>query len=213
MAYREILCDLIARYPGLAVVEEGLLAAHALLRECFAAGGKLLVAGNGGSAADADHIVGELMKGFLKKRPLNDEVYKKLLALDPERGMRLGEALQGALPAIALTEHSALSTAFANDRDSHAVFAQQVWGYGKAGDVLLCLSTSGNAENLMLAAVTAHAKGMRVVLLTGESGGRLAAVADATVRLPARDTYLVQELQLPVYHALCMMLESDFFEV
>lgn len=213
MAYRDILRDLMDRHPALASLEADMLATHSLLRDCFAAGGKLLVAGNGGAAADADHIVGELMKGFLKKRPLNDEVYQKMLALDRERGARLGEALQGALPAIALTEHSALSTAFANDRDSHAVFAQQVWGYGREGDVLLCLSTSGNAENLMLAAVTAHAKGMQVVLLTGEGGGRLSAVADAVIRVPARQTHLVQELYVPVYHALCMMLESDFFEI
>ena len=212
MAYREIWRETAARIPALLPAEEAVMAAHAALRDCFAAGGKLLVGGNGGSAADAEHIVSELMKGFVKARALNEEACCALVAADADLGFRLASTLQGALPAIALGAHTALSTAFANDRDPVAAFAQQVWGYGREGDVLLAISTSGNAENLCLAAVAAKAKGMRVIALTGSSGGKLRGLADIAICVPEHSTHRVQELHLPLYHALCMMLESDFFE-
>lgn len=212
MTNQQIWSELVARYPALACTEKDVFSAHRLLRDCFAAGGKLMVAGNGGSAADADHIVGELMKGFVKKRPLNDTFRAKLTAVDAENGALLADTLQGALPAMTLTGHTALATAFANDRDPVAAMAQQVLGYGREGDVLLCLSTSGNAKNLVLAATVAKAVGVSVLLITGADGGSLAALADGVIRLPATKTHLVQELHLPLYHALCMMLESDFFE-
>ena len=171
-----------------------------------------MIAGNGGRAADSDHIVGELMKGFVKRRPLSEELKQALAAADPIRGKELAEKLQGALPAIALTNHAALSSAFANDVDGVLSYAQQVNGYGRAGDVFLGISTSGNAENVMYAAVTARAKGMRVIALTGKTGGKLGAFADISIIVPEQETYKIQELHLPIYHALCLMLEERFYE-
>ncbi len=211
MTHFEILDDLTARYPALTVAKEDILAAFDAIKASFAAGGKLLVAGNGGSAADAEHFVGELMKCFRLRRPLGDEARAALLAADPKRGAALADMLAGALPAIALTGHAALSTAVMNDDDAIAIFAQQLWGFGKKGDILLAISTSGNAENLLLATAAAHAKGMQVILLTGEGGGALAPLADIVIKAPARLTHHVQELHLPIYHALAMMLENEFF--
>ena len=180
--------------------------------ECYENGGKLLIVGNGGSAADSEHIVGELMKGFVKHRPVDDAMRKALSEVDPARGAALAEKLQGGLPAIALTAHTALSTAFANDMDPVMCYAQQVHGYGKPGDVFLGISTSGNAENVMYAAVTAKAKGMKVVALTGKDGGKLAKISDVAMIMPEQETYKIQELHLPVYHVLCLMLEEHFYE-
>ena len=193
-------------------VREDIEAVYGILERCYENGGKLLIAGNGGSAADAEHIVGELMKGFVKRRPVTEEMKEALEKADPVRGKELSEKLQGGLPAIALVDHAALSTAFANDVDGMLSYAQQVNGYGKPGDVFLGISTSGNAENVMYAAVTAKAKGMQVVGLTGKDGGKLAGIADAAVIVPEMETYKIQELHLPVYHALCLMLEHRFYE-
>lgn len=207
-----MLDKLIERYPSLAGIREEMEEAYRILEECFAGGGKLLIAGNGGSAADSEHIVGELMKGFVKRRPLPQEMKKALEAADPERGAVLALKLQGGLPAIALTNHAALSSAFANDVDGVLSYAQQVNGYGRPGDVLLGISTSGNAENVMYAAVTAKAKGMKVLALTGKDGGKLGRIADTAIIVPEKETYKIQELHLPVYHALCLMLEERFYE-
>ena len=207
-----MLDELIKRYPILERVREDIEAVYGILERCYENGGKLLIAGNGGSAADAEHIVGELMKGFVKRRPVTEEMKEALEKEDPVRGKELSEKLQGGLPAIALVDHAALSTAFANDVDGMLSYAQQVNGYGKPGDVFLGISTSGNAENVMYAAVTAKAKGMQVVGLTGKDGGKLAGIADAAVIVPEMETYKIQELHLPVYHALCLMLEHRFYE-
>ena len=207
-----MLDELIKRYPILERVREDIEAVYGILERCYENGGKLLIAGNGGSAADAEHIVGELMKGFVKRRPVTEEMKEALEKADPVRGKELSEKLQGGLPAIALVDHAALSTAFANDVDGMLSYAQQVNGYGKRGDVFLGMSTSGNAENVMYAAVTAKAKGMQVVGLTGKDGGKLAGIADAAVIVPEMETYKIQELHLPVYHALCLMLEHRFYE-
>ena len=207
-----MLDELIKRYPILERVREDIGAVYGILERCYETGGKLLIAGNGGSAADAEHIVGELMKGFVKRRPVTEEMKEALEKADPVRGKELSEKLQGGLPAIALVDHAALSTAFANDVDGMLSYAQQVNGYGKPGDVFLGISTSGNAENVMYAAVTAKAKGMKVVGLTGKDGGKLAGIADAAVIVPEMETYKIQELHLPVYHALCLMLEHRFYE-
>ena len=166
--------------------------------------------GNGGSAADSEHIVGELMKSFKKRRPIDAETQKAHSFLG-ERGELLGKTLEGTLRAIALTTHTALSTAFANDKLPAATYAQQVYGYADRGDVLLAISTSGNAENCALAAVTARAKGVRVVALTGKNESKLSSLADVSIRVPETETYKVQELHLPVYHCLCAMLEEEFF--
>ena len=207
-----MLDELIKRYPILERVREDIEAVYGILERCYENGGKLLIAGNGGSAADAEHIVGELMKGFVKRRPVTEEMKEALEKADPVRGKELSEKLQGGLPAIALVDHAALSTAFANDVDGMLSYAQQVNGYGKPGDVFLGISTSGNAENVMYAAETAKAKGMQVVGLTGKDGGKLAGIADAAVIVPEMETYKIQELHLPVYHALCLMLEHRFYE-
>lgn len=208
----EYLDELISRYPVLAPVKADIRTAYETMKECYERGGKLLIAGNGGSCADSEHIVGELMKGFVKRRPVTEEMKEALEKADPVRGKELSEKLQGGLPAIALVDHAALSTAFANDVDGMLSYAQQVNGYGKPGDVFLGISTSGNAENVMYAAVTAKAKGMKVVGLTGKDGGKLAGIADAAVIVPEMETYKIQELHLPVYHALCLMLEHRFYE-
>ena len=211
MTHNEILADLLARHPALSCIKEDILAAFEMLAACFRGGNKLLVGGNGGSAADAEHIAGELMKCFEKKRPLSHDEKAALTNADALYGARLADMLVGTLPVISLTGHAALSTATMNDCDAVAIFAQQVWGYGKEGDVLLAISTSGNAESLLLAATAARARGMKIILLTGKDGGKLKALADLSICVPADKTYLVQELHLPVYHALCMMLEDSFF--
>lgn len=204
---------LIRRYPILSVCREDIAKAYDILETCFAGGNKLLVAGNGGSCADAEHIVGELMKGFKLPRRSAEEFAEKLRAVDPVRGEELAEKLQGGLPAIALSGHQGLNTAYINDVENGGLlmYAQQVNGYGKAGDVFLGISTSGNSKNVMYAAVVARAKGMKVLGLTGSKGGQLAEIADVAIKVPETETYMIQELHLPVYHALCLMLEEKFF--
>lgn len=207
----DCLEQLLERYPVLESQREAILKGYLLLEACYRSGGKLLVAGNGGSASDSEHIVGELMKGFKKARRVGEDVKEILTGIDGERGKLLGEKLQGGLPAIALTGHPALSSAYANDESPECVYAQQIYGYGKKGDVFLGISTSGNAENVMYAAVVARAKGLAVIGLTGEAGGELGKFADVAVKAPARETYQIQELHLPIYHCWCMMLEERFF--
>ncbi len=197
------LTHLIERYPALAQMRGAIEQAYRILEECYENGSKLLVCGNGGSAADSDHIVGELMKGFYKQRMLPEEERKRF--------GEQGEKLQGALPAIALTQHGALSTAFLNDVDPAMVFAQQVYGYGRGGDVFLGLSTSGNSANVVLAAKVAAAKGMKVITMTGRNGGKLKELSDVCMIVPAQVTADIQEYHLPVYHTLCAMLEEHFF--
>lgn len=205
------LAELVERYPVLEPVKEEIYAVYEIMRDCFASGHKLLVAGNGGSAADAEHIVGELMKGFVKQRQIPEEMAEKLWHIDLETGEELANKLQGALPAIALTGHNALSTAFLNDVDGRLTYAQQVYGYGVAGDVFLGITTSGNAANVHYASITAKAKGMKVVGLTGKDGGVLRTDADVAIIVPEKETYKIQELHLPIYHTLCLMLEEYFF--
>jgi len=205
------LALLVERYPALASCSESIMEMFELIVGCYEGGGTLLVCGNGGSAADAEHIVGELMKSFKNPRTISPEFKSALRAVDEGLGCKLADNLQGALPAIALDGHPALSTAYMNDCEPLLCFAQQVNGYGRRGDVLLCISTSGNSENVLYAAVTAKAKGMAVVGLTGQKESRLSRLADACVRVPEVETYMVQELHLPVYHCLCLMLEDRFF--
>ncbi len=204
---------LIERYPQLAPVREDIYNAFRLLVDCYRNRGKLLVTGNGGSAADSEHIVGELMKAFIRKRRLEPQARQALADVDAELGATLGEHLQGALPAIALDGHVALSTAYQNDCEPLLCFAQQVNGYGNEGDVFLGISTSGNSRNVIYAAVTAKAKGLKVIGLTGARESKLSDLADVCIRVPETETYKIQELHLPVYHALCLMLEEEFFEM
>ena len=202
---------LVERYPSLESAKEDIIAAYLLMEECYENGGKLLVAGNGGSAADAEHIVGELMKGFKLSRKPDHAFSEKLVAENQELGLVLAENLQGALPAIALDGHLALSTAYMNDCEPLLCFAQQVNGYGKAGDIFLGISTSGNSKNVLFAATTAHAKGMKVIGLTGAKDSKLKDMSDVCIKTPQTETYMIQELHLPIYHCLCRMLEDKFF--
>lgn len=202
---------LIDRYPMLMECREDVIKAYEILEESYSSGRKLLVCGNGGSASDSEHIVGELMKEFKLKRKVYSDQAAALKAIDMELGQVLAENLQGALPAICLTGHSALTTAFMNDANADLVFAQQVNGYGKPGDVFLGISTSGNSKNVLYAAVNAKAKGLKVIGLTGAKENKLMKYADVCIRVPEIETYKIQELHLPVYHCLCLMLEDKFF--
>ena len=202
---------LVERYPSLESAKNDIVAAYLLLEESYENGGKLLVAGNGGSAADAEHIVGELMKGFKLPRKPEADFAEKLVEENQELGSVLAENLQGALPAIALDGHPALSTAYMNDCEPLLCFAQQVNGYGKLGDVFLGISTSGNSKKVLYAATTAHAKGMKVIGLTGAKDSKLKDMSDVCIKAPQTETYMIQELHLPIYHCLCLMLEDKFF--
>lgn len=202
---------LIERYPVLEKCREDIIKAYLVMEECYTRDGKLMIAGNGGSAADSEHIAGELMKRFKIARTVPAEFAEKLKRVDPVRGKNLAENLERGLMAIPLVAHEALSTAYINDVDGLGVFAQQLYGFGREGDVFLGISTSGNSRNVMSATVVARALGIKVIGLTGEKGGELAEVADVAVRVPSSETYMIQELHLPVYHCWCLMLEDKFF--
>lgn len=205
--------ELFDRYPNLSACEQDLSAALDAIIRTYEQGGKLLICGNGGSAADAEHIVGELMKGFLKKRPLSTEQRAALQANCPLLDADILDALQGGLPAVSLCSATALATAVANDTDPSLIYAQAVMALGKPQDTLLAISTSGNAENVLTAAKVAKGLGMTTIALTGENGGRVAKVAGITIRAPERETYKVQELHLPIYHWLCAKTEAYFFDL
>lgn len=205
--------EFIERYPTLNVCKEQIMTAYKILEECYTTGHKLLVAGNGGSCADSEHIVGELMKGFKSPRLLSPEFQNKLIQIDAELGKILANSLQKPLTAISLTEHQGLNTAFINDVDNGGIltFAQQILGYGNPGDVFLGISTSGNSKNISYAAITAKALGCKVIGLTGKDGGTLANRADCAIIVPCNETFMIQEYHLPIYHLLCLMLEEHFF--
>ena len=208
---------LIARYPALEPCGGDIRAAIEALVLCYRTGGKLIVCGNGGSASDAEHIVGELMKGFLLPRHLDEAMLDKLHAVcdakDPRAVDYFMQNLQGALPAISLPSQLAISTAFSNDQAPDLTFAQQVLGLGKEGDILLGITTSGNSKNVIYAFEIAKALGLTTVALTGTPGGRVAAddLADIVIKAPASETYVIQEYHLPIYHALCIAAEEEFF--
>lgn len=206
--------ELIKRYPKLLICKESIEKAYEILKECYSNGNKLLIAGNGGSCADAEHIVGELMKGFKSKRILNADLKNKLKEIDAIRGEELAENLQEALPAIALDGHQGLNTAFTNDVENGGLltYAQQIMGYGNKGDIFLAISTSGNSKNIMYACIIAKAKGLKVIGLTGKGGGELAKIADCAIIVPSNETFEIQEYHLPIYHCLCLMIENVFFE-
>lgn len=204
----EIIASLVDRYPELACCEGQVRSACAVLAESFRSGGKLLVCGNGGSAADSEHVVGELMKSFRFKRPV-DGAFRA--AYREANGHDVPEWLEGALPAIALSSHTALSTAFSNDEDPVGSFAQQVYGCGRPGDVLLAISTSGNSRNVVEAAKVARARDMDIISLTGAGRSRLFLLSSACVQVPRDETFQVQELHLPVYHCLCACVEAELY--
>ncbi|WP_159649561.1 D-sedoheptulose-7-phosphate isomerase [Erysipelothrix aquatica] len=211
--YQKILLDdLVSRYTCLSVSKESIWNAFIILRESYESSGKLIIAGNGGSASDSNHIVGELMKGFNSHRKLEDKSVERFKDVAGEYGVSLAHKLQGSLPAISLSAHTALISAVVNDVDGDMIYAQQVYGYGNKNDVFLGISTSGNALNVYNAAVVAKERGMKVIALTGEKASRLSKISDLTIRVPEVETFKIQELHLPVYHTLCLMLESYFFD-
>lgn len=203
--------ELCIRYPVLSVCKNDIEKAAEALIESFENGGKLLVAGNGGSCADSDHISGELLKSFVKKRRPSVELLDSIRKINPETGDYLADKLQGSLPVIALTNNTALMTASLNDVDGNVMFAQQVNGYGKEGDVFLGISTSGNSKDIVYPTVVAKAKGLMTVALTGKDGGKLKGIADICIVVPEQETFKIQELHLPVYHALCLEIEEYFW--
>lgn len=202
--------NLVMRYPKLISVKTDISNAYNILELTYTNGGKVLCCGNGGSCADADHIVGELMKSFKFKRAISDDV-KESLIKQGDLGIKLASNLEGALPAISLNSHNALSSAYINDTNAEMVYAQLLYGFGKTGDTLIALTTSGNSKNCVYAAVTAKALGINVIALTGQNGGKISEIADITIKVPELETYLIQELHLPIYHCLCAMLEEKFF--
>ena len=199
------ITDLIKRYNELSVCEGSIKNATEIIINSYKTSNKLLICGNGGSAADSEHIVGELMKGFCLPRKISKELADKI------NDKELTDSLQYGLPAISLVSHTALSTAFANDQMPTAVFAQQVLGYGKEGDILLCISTSGNSKNCVYAAEVAKALNMKVISLTGEKDSKLKELSDVTIQAPSKETYKIQEYHLPIYHAMCLAIEYEFF--
>ena len=208
----KILVVLFEKYPELETCKEDIEKALKLLIACYQGSGMVMTCGNGGSAADSEHIVGELMKGFKSKRSLPDVEKAKFRALFKEDGNYIGHRLQGALASISLTSNVSLNTAFANDVAADMIFAQQVYGYGKPGDVLICLSTSGNSLNIIRAIQVAKATGISTVGFTGQDGGKMKDLCDVTIRVPKNSTPDIQELHLPVYHAIYLILEKEFFE-
>lgn len=205
------LNQLIVKYPDLEPCHSDIQEAFEAIKQSFEQGGKMLLAGNGGSAADCEHVVGELMKGFMSPRQLPNNQRAKLMMHGEEQGAYLADHLQGALPAISLVSHTAYATAFNNDVAADMVFAQQVFGYGRPEDTLVVFSTSGNSSNIVHAVQVAKSIGVTTIALTGEGGGRLKELCDVMIRVPYRSTPDIQERHLPIYHVLCMMLEEAFF--
>lgn len=204
--------ELFNRFPELRVCKDDINKSFSIIKECYENKGKVLICGNGGSCADAEHIVGELMKGFRLKRKIDQEKRAKLLKHYPESGTYLADHLQGALPAISLNSHAALSSAFINDVASDMVYAQQVFGYGNEVDVLIGISTSGNALNVINAVKVANSFGLKTIGFTGRTGGKLKDLCNVSIKVPSAQTYKIQEYHLPIYHTLCLMIESYFFK-
>lgn len=212
MKKEDILDELIRRYPALDSCKEEIWEACQVVIHCYSNQGKLLLCGNGGSCADADHIVGELMKSFERKRSIDKTLEDSLKSVSGERGAFIADRLQGALPAISLNAHSALYSAISNDMDANLVFAQQVAGYGQKNDVLIAMSTSGNSQNIVDAAITAKAKGLKVIGLTGQNGGRMKPYCDIAICVPSLSTPEIQEYHQPIYHTICRIVENSFYQ-
>lgn len=209
----EIFQQMLVKNPDLQAQGENILKAYEIIDECYQNGGKVLICGNGGSAADSEHIVGELMKGFILRRPINNKMRDNLQKLFPNDGQYLADNLQGALPAISLVSHTSLASAYINDIQADMVFAQQVFGYGRQYDVLLGISTSGNSANVLNAVKIAKSLELKTIGLTGENGGKMKKFCDVTICAPDTETYRIQEYHLPIYHALCAMIEENFFGI
>lgn len=211
MGDKKIIKDLCSRYPQLNSVASAIEEAAESLIKCYSSEGKLLVCGNGGSSSDSDHLVGELMKSFELKRAIKSNIAENLIQVSPERGEFLAQKLEGGLPAISLSSQTALTTAVSNDIDASLIFAQQIIGYGTAGDILIAISTSGNSQNVIDACITARALNMKVIGLTGIAGGKMKQYCDILINVPEKRTAYIQELHLPVIHTLCNIIENHFY--
>ncbi len=209
---QEILDGLITRYPALSGCRESIWDAFEMLFACLKEGKKLVLCGNGGSCADCDHITGELLKGFCKGRPLQETEKEALRKIDLERGEMLSNKLQKGLAVVNLCANTAAMTAVANDTDADLIFAQQLMGLGKEGDVLVCICPRGSAENILNAIAAARLQRMKILGMTAWDGGKMKGLCDVLIAAPEREVYCVQEMHLPIYHALCLMLEVAFFE-
>jgi D-sedoheptulose 7-phosphate isomerase len=208
---KAIFDNLFVRYPALQSVSEPIRASFDALKKCYSSGGKVLACGNGGSASDSDHLIGELMKKFGRKRPVTPKFRQKLMLLNIESADYLADNLEMPLTAISLVSQTGLITAITNDISGDMIFAQQVLGYGKPGDILFAFSTSGNSKNVVNAINVARACEMTTIGFTGEHGGILKGICDISIRVPATQTYLIQEYHFPIYHALCLMIEEEMF--
>lgn len=208
----QILSDLIVRYPMLKSCEAEILDSFNLIYESYRLNGTLICAGNGGSSADCDHITGELLKSFKIKRSICDDFNNDFKQAFPEDFDKITSSLEGALPAISLPSMSCVTSAFANDVDSSMVFAQLIYGLGNQNDVFLAISTSGNSANIVNAIKVAKVKKIKTIGLTGVTGGECVKYCDVCIKVPEEETYKIQELHLPIYHALCSMLEIAFFD-
>lgn len=211
MKRKVLLDELIRNYPELSELRDSIDKVSGIIVKCYTAGGKLLICGNGGSSSDSCHIAGELMKSFERERPLDVSLKNRLADISADRGKYLADKLEHGLPAISLSAHSSLITAICNDIDPQLIFAQQILGYGEEKDVLLAISTSGNSENIIDACITARAMNMTVVGITGRSGGKMKEYCDILINVPRERTAAVQEIQLPVYHTICRIVEEYFY--
>lgn len=206
-----IMAALLKRYPELKTCHREIEEAYTVLIRCFQGGGLLLVAGNGGSAADSEHISGELLKSFRLRRGIDSDTKRILKRLFGDEGERVAVHLEGALPVLPLVAFNSVLTAYSNDVDPNFAFAQVLYGCGRPGDTFLAITTSGNSENIYQALMVARAKGIATICLTGREKGRCSRIADVAIHVPEDETYLIQEMHLPVYHAMCAMLEAYFF--
>lgn len=203
---------LFKRYPNLTPCKKDIEGAIDIIKECYGNGNKIITCGNGGSAADAEHIVGELLKGFRKKRKVSSEFREKVSKIYPDETNEICDNLQGSLPAISLTSHISFTTAFNNDMNPDFTFAQQLLGLGRQGDALIALSTSGKAKNVINACKLAKVLGIKTIALTGKDGGALKDICDVAICVPEEETFLIQEYHVPIYHAICSIVEDMFFE-
>ena len=208
----DCLSEFCKRYPVLTSQAENIELAAKTIIQCYENNGKLIACGNGGSASDSAHIVGELMKGFIKKRKLSESMRIHLQSNNPNISNEMLDSLQIGLPAINLSENSAFNTAFANDVSPDMLFAQGVYGYGKINDVFLGITTSGNSKNVVTGAEIAKGMGLKTIGLTGRDGGKLSEICDICIIAPETETYKIQELHLPIYHQICIMVEEKFFK-
>ena len=206
-----MLNKLLERYPALKDTAPEIEVAIKAIIETYKNNGKILLAGNGGSASDCEHMAGELMKSFVRKRKIDKKLKDKLIEIDPINGEYIGSTLESPLKAVALTSHPSLSTAYSNDRDPYLVFAQQLLGFGESGDIFIAFSTSGNSKNILSTTTLAKAMGIKIISMTGKNGGALALVSDIAIKAPSNETYRIQEYHLPIYHTICLEVEKHFF--